>query len=205
MSPRAYDGRLRRAAAEEAKRRITEAAAALHARNGALGTSHAMIAKKAGVSIPTVYKYFPTVNHLIPACTGLVAGRAPLALDETLFQGKDDVPSRIRGLARALFRLHEYFAPWIRWSSGDATELPALREYLKQVQERQGEMIRRALSPKGSKGAPETLLLFARILLDFPSWKTLTDAGRSSDQAAAAVAEAILAMDHSQTVLKENP
>src|SRR6185503_10074161 len=128
MSPRAYDRRLRLAGAEEAKRRIVEAAAALHAEHGGCGTSHAMIARKAGVSIPTVYKYFPTGNHLVPACTGLVAGRAPVRLDETLFQGLDGVPARVRALAGALFRLHEYFSPWLRWSDADAAAFPALRK-----------------------------------------------------------------------------
>src|SRR6185436_14772252 len=145
MSPRAYDKRLRQAASEEARRRIVEATAALHAENGARATSHAMIAERAGVSIPTDYKYFPTGNHLVPACTGLVAGRAPVRLDETLFQGLDGVPARVRALAGALFRLHEYFSPWLRWSDADAAAFPALRKYFSQVQEHQVAMIRRAL------------------------------------------------------------
>ena len=192
MSPRAYDRTLRRAAAEEARRRIVEAAAALHAKHGGSGTSHAMIARKAGVSIPTVYKYFPTANDLIPACTGLIAGRAPVALDERIFEGLSRVPDRVRALARALFRLHEHFAPWSRWSHADAAAFPALREFLKQVQGHQVGMIRKALAPKGSKAPPESLVLLARILLDFPSWSLLTGAGYSSEKAAAAVADALL-------------
>jgi AcrR family transcriptional regulator len=191
---------LRQAAAEEAKRRIVEAAAALHAEHGGRGTSHAMIARKAGVSIPTVYKYFPTPNHLIPACTGLVAGRAPLRLDETLFEGLDGVPARVRALAAALFRLHEYFAPWLRWSGADAAALPELRDWLKQVEEQQIVLIRRSLTPEGAKAPAEMLVRFARILLDFPSWRTLTEAGRSSEQAAAAAADAILAIYRSHPI-----
>jgi AcrR family transcriptional regulator len=121
---------LRLAAAEEARRRIVEAAAALHAEHGGIGTSHAMIARKAGVSVPTVYKYFPTGNDLIPACTGLVAGRAPLTLDDRIFEGLSRVPERVRAFARAVFRLHEYFAPWLRWSDSDAAAFPALQPFL---------------------------------------------------------------------------
>jgi AcrR family transcriptional regulator len=205
MSPRAYDRRLRRAAAEEARRRIVEAAAALHAKHGGRGTSHAMIARKAGVSIPTVYKYFPTANHLVPACTGLVAGRAPVLLGETLFKGLDGIPARIRELARALFRLHEYFAPWLRWSAADAAAFPALRGYLNRVQEHQRAIIRRALTPEKSKSPPEMLVRLARILLDVPSWRTLTEAGRSSDQAAAAAADAILAIQRTYRFSKGKP
>lgn len=205
MSPRAYDRRLRQAASVEARRRIAEAAAALHAQHGGRGTSHAMIARKAGVSIPTVYKYFPTPDHLIPACTGLVAGRAPVQLDDSLFRGLDGVPSRVRALAGALFQLHEYFAPWLRWSDGDAAVFPALRDFLKQAQERQVAIIRRALAPEGSKAPSETLVRFAVVLLGLPSWRTLTEGGQTSEQAAAAAAEALLAIMHSHRFLKEKP
>jgi len=120
MSPRAYNRTLRKAAAEEAKRRIVEAAAGLHAAHGGLGTSHAMIAKRAGVSIPTVYKYFPTGNDLIPACTGLVASRAPVALDERIFDGLPRVADRVRALheiARVLDRAGAlYLHTPSRWS-----------------------------------------------------------------------------------------
>ena len=205
MSPRRYDRTLRKAASEEARRRIVEAAAALHAQHGGTGTSHAMIARRAGVSIPTVYKYFPTADHLIPACTGLVAGRAPVALDENLFKGLERVPARVRALAGAMFRLHEHFSPWLRWSHADAAAFPALREFMKHVDDHQLGMILRALTSKGSKGPPETLLLLARIVLDYPSWRTLTSAGRTSEQAAAAAADAILMICKSPTFSKEKP
>ena len=202
MSPRAYDKRLRQAASEEARRRIVEATVALHAENGARATSHAMIAERAGVSIPTVYKYFPTPNHLIPACTGLVAGRAPVALDETLFEGKDGLAERVRAVASALFRLHEYFAPWMRWTTADAAVFPELRDYLKRGQDHRIAILRLALTPKGAKAPPESLVTFARILLDAPSWRTLAEATHSTERAAALAADAILSIARH---LKEKP
>src|SRR6185436_19889389 len=194
MSPRAYDKRLRQAASEEARRRIVEATAELHAERGARATSHAMIARRAGVSIPTVYKYFPTANHLVPACTGLVAGRAPVALDETLFEGKNGLAARVRALASAMFRLHEYFAPWTRWTAADAAAFSELRDYLKRVQEHQIAVIRLALTPEGAQAPPESLVNFARILLDAPSWRTLAEATHSTERAAQLAADAILSI-----------
>jgi AcrR family transcriptional regulator len=205
MSPRAYDRRLRIAAAEEAKRRITEAAAALHARHGAVGTSHAMIAEKAGVSIPTVYKYFPTTDELIPACTGLVAGRAPLALGEGIFDALSDVPERLRALARALFRIHEYFAPWLRWSDTDAAAFPALQKFLEEGRLARLQLLRRALSPKGAKAPAESELLTAHILLEYPSWKVLTSAGHPSEEAAALAADAVLRLLSSRPIERRRP
>jgi AcrR family transcriptional regulator len=198
MSPRAYDRKLRVAAADEAKRRIVEAAAALHATQGAMATGHAQIAERAGVSIPTVYKYFPTRNDLIPACTGLVGSRAPLVLDG-IFDGLTRVPDRVRALARALFRLHEYFAPWLRWVDSDAAALPALQVFLEQGRKGRLELLRLALTVPGGRPPGEQRILLGHVLLEYPSWKVLTTAGKSSDEAAAVVADAVLDLVRSRS------
>src|SRR6185436_13482507 len=190
MSPRAYDRTLRQAAAVEARRRIVEAAAALHAKHGGRGTSHAMIAKAAGVSIPTVYKHFPSAESILPACTGLVAGRAPVVLDESLFVGQKRLPEQVRTLAQAMFRLHEYFAPWLRWSASDAAAFPAVRAFLDQVRERHLGLVRRALTVPGRRAPSKASVLLAYALLEFSTWKALTESGNTSDQAAAVVADA---------------
>src|SRR5690606_30300458 len=130
MATRRYDRRSRQIAAEETRRRIVRATAELHAEHGGLGTTHAMIAERAGVSLPTVYKYCPTRDDLIPHCTGLVLGEAPVRLDEDVFDGQADLPARLRALVRRVFALHEHLAPWARWSARDAAELPALRAVL---------------------------------------------------------------------------
>jgi AcrR family transcriptional regulator len=49
----------------------------LDAGKGAVATSYAEIAQRAGVSLPTLYKHFPTQDQLIAACTGHVAGQGP--------------------------------------------------------------------------------------------------------------------------------
>jgi len=194
MSPRKYDRTLRLAAAEEARRRIVEATASLHARQGATATSHAMIAQEAGVSLPTVYKYFPTRDDLIPACTGLVASRAPLALDGRLFDGLRSVPDRVRALALAVSRLHEYFAPWLRWVEADAAAIPALRSYLEAGRKARLDLIRLALRPEGQRPPPETTVVMADVLLDYPSWRALTAETKSLERTAAMVADAILTL-----------
>jgi AcrR family transcriptional regulator len=176
-----------------------EAAVALHAKQGALATGHALIAEHAGVSVPTVYKYFPTRNDLIPACTGLVASRAPLVLDGRIFDGLTRVADRVRALARALFRLHEYFAPWLRWVDSDAAALPALQDFLEQGRKGRLELLRLALTVPGSRPPGEQRILLGHVLLEYPSWKVLTTAGKSSDEAAAVVADAVLDLVRSRS------
>src|SRR5687767_2873240 len=77
MPPRAYNNESRTQQQAELKARIAAAAAELHATQGALATSYAQIAQQAGVSLPTVYKHFPTMDELLEACTGHAAALAP--------------------------------------------------------------------------------------------------------------------------------
>jgi len=194
MATRQYDRRSRLAAAEETRQRIVRATAELHAQHGALGTTHAMIARRAGVSPPTVYKHFPTRDDLIPHCTGLVFGESPVQLDEGVFEGQADAPARLRALARRVFALYDYAAPWLRWSARDAGELPALQSVLAEVATGRSKLVRSALAPGFGGAPPRRLVAVCCVLLDFPSWQGLTGAGYTSSGAAAVVGEALVSL-----------
>lgn len=160
-----------------------------------LGTTHEMISKHAGVSLPTVYKYFPTRNDLIPHCTGLVLSEAPVKLDARAFVGKDDVPSRLRALARRAFELHDYVAPWLRWSARDAAEIPAVQAMLDEAARSRAALIRTALAPGFDHAPPpRRLVALSTVLLDFASWQALTENGFTSQGAALAMGEALVSL-----------
>src|SRR3712207_4626602 len=72
MSPRKYDMSKRAAAAEETRRRIVAAAQALHTEQGVAATSWEDIAERAGVGVGTVYRHFPSLDELVPACGRVV-------------------------------------------------------------------------------------------------------------------------------------
>src|SRR5437879_13807825 len=69
MAPAAYAMSRRAAASAEARRRIVDAATALHAEKGVLGATWPDIAKRADVALGTVYRHFPSLDQLVPACT----------------------------------------------------------------------------------------------------------------------------------------
>src|SRR5438477_12067897 len=69
MAPRNYRMTRRAAANAETRRRIVDAAITLHAEKGVLGTSWPDIAKRADVARGTVYRHFPSLDQLVPACT----------------------------------------------------------------------------------------------------------------------------------------
>src|SRR5215212_6260594 len=83
LNPRKYSMDKRRAATEQTRRRILEATLALHSENGIFGTSWQDIAKRADVSVGTVYKHFPSLDELVPACGELMyAITRPPSLDD---------------------------------------------------------------------------------------------------------------------------
>src|SRR5687767_490534 len=68
MSPRKYDMSRRAAAVAETRRRIVDATLELHAEQGIAATSWDEIAARAGVGVGTVYRHFPSLDELVPAC-----------------------------------------------------------------------------------------------------------------------------------------
>ena len=68
----------------DTRRRIVEAAVALHSTLGPAHTHVAQIAARAGVQRHTYYAHFPTERDLLLACSGLALGRDPLPDPERL-------------------------------------------------------------------------------------------------------------------------
>src|ERR687889_549905 len=101
MSPRKYDMSRRAAAAEETRRRIVDATLELHAEQGIVATRWEEIAARAGVGVGTVYRHFPSLDDLVPAC-GRVS-RELLALPDAsdapaLFAGATGLRARMERL-----------------------------------------------------------------------------------------------------------
>ena len=109
---RSYDNSSRRRKQADLKERIAAATADLHATKGAAKTSYADIAEHAGVSLPTVYSYFPTENDLFQGCTSHVGNRAPvLAVDKILKAAELSIAVRL--LVAEMEKQHLYFEPWL--------------------------------------------------------------------------------------------
>jgi len=67
MTARKYESAVRDAKAEETRERLFEAARALLVQGGLDAVTLPKLARAAGVSAPTVYRHFPTVDALIEA------------------------------------------------------------------------------------------------------------------------------------------
>lgn len=100
---RAYNSRRRAESAQNTRQAIVEAAVKLH---GEGVTTLAPIAEAAGVSLPTLTKYFPTREDLFAACTAHVAQRLEYPSPETLC-AITNLGERLRRVVYEVYRLHE--------------------------------------------------------------------------------------------------
>jgi len=173
MNSRSYRSPVRQDAMAETLRRIVAATVELHAEKGAMATTHADIAERAGVSVPTVYKHFPTRAALLPACMGEVARTAP-TVDDAAILAEPDLERRLAVLVDAVYGLHAYYAPWLRWTVVDAPNLPELAVAVAQNDQWLENLIRGALAPGFDGKVPRPPLAVAKLLLGFSGWQELS-------------------------------
>ena len=198
MASRRYDRRRRDEAMAATRMRIVAAIVELHAEIGPSRTSYAMIARRAGVAIPTAYKHFPDLAGLFAACIGHVSAAMP-ALGPDLFAKARTAADRFAALIPALFARHRHFAPWLRWSRREAHLLPDMAVYFTKMRERHLRLIRAALEPDYGARPPRALVAIVETLTGLDAWQTLTaENGLSSDEAADAVVDAVIALVRSE-------
>lgn len=164
MSPRRYSMKSRRTSVAETRRRILEATIELHGKNGVFGTSWQDIARKADVSIGTVYKHFPSLDALVPACGELLMERldppGPGSLDDILV-GAASTPERLRRIAEALFGFYERGGEHLELDRRER-ELPVMREWEGGLRDMVGDFLLAALEGTGlgARDVAEILFLF---------------------------------------------
>lgn len=191
MTPRKYTMDKRKAAVEETRRRILEATLALHSEKGILGTSWQDIAKRADVSVGTVYKHFPSLDELVPACGELMyAITQPPSLEEVprIFAGVSSLEERVERLVSELFGFYERAAPYIETDFRER-QLPAVQEWEAYMRATIAGLVREALVPAGPD---ERTVQAVSALLDFYTFKSFLDREIPKEQAAKTINDLLL-------------
>ena len=191
MAPRKYTMDKRRAAVEETRRRILEATLALHTEKGILGTSWQDIARRADVSVGTVYKHFPSLDELVPACGELMYAivQPPSQEDAPrIFAGASSLEERLKRLVSELFDFYERGAPYIE-TDFQERQLPAVQEWEAYMRATIAGLVREALVPAGPD---ERTVQAVSALLDFYTFKSFLDREISKEQAAKTINELLL-------------
>ena len=132
---------------EERRRQLVECAVRVFARRGLDAGRHAEVAEEAGVSVPTVFTYFPTREALVEAVLDAV-GRFFLDLADRVQREDRPAPEALLAHARAFADSvdtdPDYARIWLNWSS--AVREGVWPRYLKleaKLVERLAENVRR--------------------------------------------------------------
>ena len=191
MAPRKYSMDKRRAAVQETRQRILEATLALHSEKGILGTSWQDIAQRADVSVGTVYKHFPSLDELVPACGELMyAITRPPSLEDApeIFAGAHSLEERLERLISELFDFYERGARYIE-TDFQERQLPMVQEWEAHMRATIAGLVREALLPVGPD---EGTVQVVSALLDFSTFKSFLDRDLQKEQAAKTMNEVLL-------------
>ena len=191
MTPRKYSMDKRRAAVQETRQRILEATLSLHSEKGILGTSWQDIAQRADVSVGTVYKHFPSLDELVPACGELMyAITRPPSLEDAqqIFAGARTLEERLERLISELFDFYERGAPYIE-TDFQERQLPMVQEWEAHMRATIAGLVREAFLPVG---LDEGTVQVVSALLDFSTFKSFMDRDIQKEQAAKTMNEVLL-------------
>jgi AcrR family transcriptional regulator len=191
MSPRKYTMTRRAETTAATRERIVAATVAAHRELGIQATSWEEIARRAAVGVGTVYRHFPSIDDLLPACGEIVM--ATLALPqgeqvERLFAGARSISARIGRLVEVVFAAYERGAPFIENGRRERGDLPVLERWHRQIEDAIDALAREALDPF----APgQRTLDVARALIDMSTWSAFRARGFTPEQAVTEVAAVI--------------
>jgi AcrR family transcriptional regulator len=205
MTPRQYSMERRTAAVEETRRRIVDAALALHAEKGILTTNWEDIARRADVSPATVYRHFSSLDHIVTACGQQVhaVSRPPDAdTAKQLFVGAERLAERVDRLVRELHGFYERGAPNIEAARREQHLLPQLAADVARQHAVREALVREALR---AEEPTEQTISVASALTDFPVWKALSDRGLEPDVVTETVRELLFCSLSKTREAKERP
>jgi AcrR family transcriptional regulator len=124
---RTYELKQRAERQRETRRRIVEAAVALHSTLGPARATVTAIAERAGVTRPTVYAHFPDDRSLFQACSGHVRETVPPP-DPSAWRSISDPGERLETALRDLYCYYGRLEPLLENVQRDAAVMPIVAE-----------------------------------------------------------------------------
>jgi AcrR family transcriptional regulator len=182
----------RAAAAALTRQRIVDATRELHGEIGIDATSWDDIAARAGVGVGTVYRHFPSLDELIPAC-GEVTMQAVAPPDPStmpaLFEHATDSADRIELLVREAFAIYERGAPELRAIRREGDVHPRVAQDRDEFEAMLSELVDTALGPLDVTQEDRAV---ARAMVDLNTWEALRDQGIEPAESVAAVTDMLV-------------
>jgi AcrR family transcriptional regulator len=193
-STRPYRKKKRARQEQETRRRITEAAVELHRTEGPARAAITDIAKRAGVSRMTVYTHFPTEADLFMACSTHWASRNPFP-DPSTWARIADPHERLSTALAELYAWYDDKQDMMGKVFRDLRTVESLAEVMDELWTPYVRQIVDTLAadwPAGHARRGE-LTAALRLVIDFDTWRSLTDSGLADDAAAGLATRMVVA------------
>ena len=158
---------------DQTRERILQATMQLHDEQGVAPTTLTQVARRAGVGPATVFRHFPTVNHLVQACGQHVwiEMRPPMPQDApAVFDGIGSTRDRLVKLLDELDDFYSRGSLRLGLAGRDRELIPELQGCLGAVEAGVEALVREALAKSDAK---ENEIQVAIALTSFPVWTAL--------------------------------
>ena len=172
--PRRYRMEARAEAVAATRAAIVGAAKELHSSRGVLATSWQDIAERADVATATVYRHFPTLAELIPACARSVFDLIqPPTVEEAArtFAEIDRASDRFEHLVRTSCHCYAAGQGWLHAAHRERDFVPELDAAMRVIEDTLAVLIEAA----ARRRLPKRVHALLFVLCDFPFWKSLID------------------------------
>jgi len=170
------------------RRRIIDATTELHGEQGIAATSWDDIAARAGVGVGTVYRHFPSLDELIPAC-GEITMRTVAPPDPSaapaLFEHATEPAERIERLVHEVFAIYERGATQLHVIRREGDVHPQVARDRDAFEASLRALVDAALDPLE---ATQNDRAVARAMVDLNTWEALRDQGLGPAESVAAIA-----------------
>ncbi len=179
----------RAAAVARTRQRIVDATRKLHGEQGIAATSWDDIAARAGVGVGTVYRHFPSLDELIPACGEITMRVVALPDPSTvpaLFEHVTEPAERVERLVHEAFAIYERGAPVLRVIRREGDVHPIVAQDRAALQASLSALVDTALAPLD--GAQQDRAV-ARALVDLSTWEALREQGLAPGETVDAVSK----------------
>ena len=182
----------RASAVAQTRRRIVDATRALHTEQGIATTSWDDIAARAGVGVGTVYRHFPSLDELIPACgeisMQIVALPDPREVP-ALFEGMTTPQERLERLVREVFAIYDRGAPELRAIRHEPDVHPTVVQAAEALEASLDALVNSALEPFDVTPADRAVV---RAMVDLGTWQALREQSLGGAEAVARVSEMLV-------------
>ncbi len=169
--------RERAAAADQTRRRIIEAAVALHQARGPADTTISAVAEHAGVERLTVYRHFPDERLLLDACWDYWCVLHPLPPAHR-WEAIADPRQRLRAGLDAVYIYYDAAGSLLERLLLDRARMPALAEAMHPFDTWLADARSRLIEGWGAHGRPrQWIIALVDHALNFTTWASLSRAG----------------------------